>query len=60
MADEEKPTAEELAAQESAEFTDAIAAPSDGQDSADDAGEAVIAKNAGSCRRNRGRVGRCQ
>ena len=47
MADEEKPTAEELAAQESAEFTDATAAPSDGQDPADDAEEAVeaIAKN---------------
>ena len=44
MADEEKTTAEELAAQES---TDAIAAPIDGRDLADDAGEAVeaIAKN---------------
>ena len=47
MADEEKPTAEELAAQESAKVTGATAAPSDGQASADDAEEAVeaITKN---------------
>ena len=48
MADEEKLTAEEeLAAQESAEVTDAAAAPGDSQDPADDAEEAVeaIAKN---------------
>ena len=47
MADEEKPTAEEAAAQPTGEVTDAAEASSDGQDSVDDTQEAVeaIAKN---------------
>jgi hypothetical protein len=47
MADEEKPTAEEAAAQPTGEVTDAAETSSDGQDSVDDTQEAVeaIAKN---------------